>query len=413
MFGDGSGGYEGWTTARAREVTAMSIDQQEDTRVWRDRAEPDQHGRGREAEAPTQIPHRGWWDVLMRTKAEVRRDNVALLAAGIAFYALLALVPALVAVVSIYGLAANPADIARHVGDVLGAAPEEVRDLVVQQLRSITEGDSSKAGWGVLIGIAIALWSASSGTKHAIEAVNAAYDEEETRGFIKLRFLSLVLTLGAVLFFLVAMALVAFLPAALDRTSLPSALQLLINIARWPLLALGVLVALAIFYRYAPDRDEPRWRWVSAGAVVASLLWLAGSVGFAFYAANFGRYNETYGSLGAIVVVMLWLFLSAFAMLLGAELNAELERQTRKDSTDGRPQPLGRRQAYAADTVGETASEVRQRRKHSRKNGRKHGRKHEAGDEAPAHTEAATTFDGDGAARPDRSAEDIDLRSRS
>jgi membrane protein len=339
----------------------MSVEQYEDTRVWQDSPRQPEPGRGREADAPTQIPPRGWWDVVMRTKAEAKTDNVPLLAAGIAFFALLALVPALVAVVSIYGLAADPAAIARNVGDLLGAAPREVRDLVETQLRAINEGERSQAGIGVIIGIVLAVWSASSGTKHAIEAVNAAYDEPETRGFFKLRFLALVLTLGAVLFFVVAFVLIAVLPAALDQTSLADPVRTALNVARWPLLAFAVLTALGIFYRYAPDRDRPRWRWVSPGAVVASLLWLAGSAAFSFYAANFGRYNETYGSLGAVVVVMLWLFLTAYAVLLGAELNAELERQTRKDSTTGRPQPLGRRHAYAADTVGETAADVRRR----------------------------------------------------
>ncbi len=340
----------------------MSIDQHEHSRVWRDSPSAPEADRGREAEAPTQVPARGWWDVLMRTKAEAKTDNVPLLAAGIAFYALLALVPALAAVVSIYGLAADPADIGRHVGDLLGAAPTEVRDLVETQLRSISEGARSQAGLSVVIGLVLALWSASSGTKHAIEAVNAAYDEPETRGFFKLRSVALALTLGAVLFFLVAIALIAVLPAALEETSLGGPVRTALNVLRWPLLAFAVLTALAIFYRYAPDRDQPRWRWVSPGAVVATLLWLAGSAGFAFYTANFARYNETYGTLGAIVVVMLWLFLTAYAVLLGAELNAELERQTRKDSTTGQPRPLGQRGAYAADTVGETAAEVRGRR---------------------------------------------------
>jgi len=319
--------------------------------------------RGRAADKPSEIPVQGWKDVLARTKAETKTDNVSLLAAGVAFFALLAIVPALVAFVSIYGLVAAPADVSRHVGDVLGAAPHEVRDLVQSQLVSITRGDSRQAGWGAVLGVLLALWSASSGINHAIEGVNAAYDETETRGFIKLRLLSLLLTIGAVLFAAFAFALIAVLPAALDRPSVGEPVRVALGVLRWPVLAAAVLVALAVFYRYAPNRDDPRWRWVSPGALTATLLWLVGSAVFSVYTANFGKYNETYGSLGAVVVVMLWLFLTAFVLIFGAELNAEIERQTRKDSTEGSPQPLGGRRAYAADTVGETAEQVKARRK--------------------------------------------------
>jgi membrane protein len=311
---------------------------------------------------PTEIPGRGWKDILARTKAETKADNVALLAAGVAFFALLAMVPALVAFVSVYGLVASPSEVTNHVADLLGAAPREVRDLVEEQLQSVTEGGNSKAGLGAVLGVLISLWSASSGMKHAIEGANMAYDETETRGFVRLRSVSLLMTLGALVFGTVAITLVAILPAALAETPLGDPARLAFNFLRWPLLAVGCALALGVFYRYAPDRDEPRWRWVSPGAVVATVLWLIASIGFSVYTANFGKYNETYGSLGAIVVVMLWLFISAFAVIFGAELNAEIERQTAKDTTDGRPQPMGRRDAYAADTVGETAEEVRARR---------------------------------------------------
>jgi membrane protein len=322
----------------------------------------DEERRGRDADTPTEIPGPGWRDVLARTKADSKADNVALLAAGVAFFALLAVVPALVAFVSLYGLAADPEDIARHVGDVLGAAPSEVRELIEAQLEDITTGDTTGAGVGAILGVVVALWSASSGMKHAITGVNIAYDEPETRGFLKLRVLSLLLTMGALIFGLVAFALIAVLPAALANSALGTPGRIALGILRWPLLAGVLLLALAVFYRYAPNRDDPRWRWVSPGAIAATVLWLVGSAAFSIYAANFGNYNETYGSLGGIVVVMLWLFLTAFLVIAGAELNAELERQTRKDTTEGRPRPMGVRQAYAADTLGETAEEVRSRR---------------------------------------------------
>jgi membrane protein len=327
-----------------------------------DRKDTDaRHGneRGRNADRPTRIPLRGWWDVFARTRKEVKADNVSLLSAGVAYYALFALVPALVALVSLYGLLANPEDVTRQVSDILSAAPSEVRDLVETQLRSITEGNQNNAWLGVVVGVAVALWSASSGMSKLVAAINLAYDEEETRGFIRQRAVALALTIGAIVFLVVSFAIVAFTPSLLEETGFGDAGRMILNILRWPLLAGGLLVGLAILYRYGPDRDPGRWRWVSPGALVATVLWIAGSLLFSLYTANFGKYNETYGSLGAVVVLMLWLYLTGYSIVFGAELNAEIERQTRRDTTEGRERPLGQRAAHAADTVGPTASEIR------------------------------------------------------
>jgi membrane protein len=244
---------------------------------------------------------------------------------------------------------------------VLGSAPSEARNLVVSQLRGIAARDSG-AGVRVVFGTLLALWSAASGMQHAINATNVAYDEEETRGYVRLRVLSLAFTFGAVLFGLAAILVISVLPAALAGTALGTAARVAIGILRWPLLAIALLLGLAVFYRYAPNRDDPTWRWVTPGALAATGLWLVASLGFAVYTANFGSYNETYGSLGAVVVLMLWLFITALVVVAGAELNAELERQTFKDTTVGPPRPLGSRDAYAADTVGPTAEEMKRRR---------------------------------------------------
>jgi membrane protein len=315
--------------------------------------------RGRSADIPTQVPARGWKDVLMRVKVESKQDNISLLAGGVAFFGLLALVPALVALVSVYGMVADPEDVEQQVGDALTAAPEEVRDLLTQQLSSITQDTGSALGLAAAISVLVALWSASSGVKNLIAGTNAAYDEDETRGFVKLRAVSLAFTLGTILFMVAAIFLIAVVPALLAETGLGSAGRMVAGVLRWVLLFVAMMVGLSILYRYGPDRDGARWSWVSPGAVFATVLWLIGSVGFAIYTANFGKYNETYGSLGAIVVVMLWLFITALAVLLGAELNAELERQTRKDTTKGQPRAMGERQATAADTLGPTADEIR------------------------------------------------------
>jgi membrane protein len=315
------------------------------------RADPE---RGHLASRPSAIPARGWRDVALRVKREIKQDDVPLLAAGVAFFALLALVPALVALVSVYGLVADPADIQRNVEDVLAAAPTEVRDLVQSQLSSIVDSSPQGLRLGALAGLVVALWSASSGMKHLIAAVNRAYDEDETRGFVRLRGLSLILTIGAVVGLLVALYALVVAPNSISDEGSMGLLRTTLLVVRWPLLAIAAMVGLAVIYRYAPDRAEPRWNWVSIGAVFATLVWLAASVGFSIYSANFGRYNETYGALGAVVVMMLWLYISAYAAVAGAELNAEMERQTVRDTTTGRPEAMGRREAYAADTLGES-----------------------------------------------------------
>jgi membrane protein len=322
--------------------------------------------RGREATSPTEIPARGWKDVLARTAAEAKGDQATLLAAGVAFFGLLAIVPAMVAFLSVYGLVADPSDVARQVGDVLGAAPSEVRELVESQLLAVTARSSGSIGLGLVAGLAVALWSASSGMKHLIDALNTAYDEEEGRGFFKVRGLALLFTLGALVFLAVTMVILTVVPAWLDGSVLGDAAKLAITVLRWPVLAAAFASALAVLYRYAPSRDEAEWRWVSPGALVATVLWLIASAGFSVYVSRFGSYNETYGSLGGIVVAMLWLFITALVVLLGAELDAEMERQTRHDTTEGRDRPMGQRDAHAADTVGQTAEQVKAEHRHAK-----------------------------------------------
>lgn len=324
-----------------------------------DHHRPDQHeggsgdasGRGRDARTPTEVPARGWKDVARRVLQESKRDQVALLAAGVAFFGLLALIPALVALLSLAGLVADPDEIRRQVEDSLAAAPTEVRDLVAQQLTSIESG--SGALLGVIGGVLVALWSASSGMSHLIDAVNIAYDEEETRGFVRRRGLALLLTLGAIGFVVLALVGIAVVPALADAMELGAVGQILVEVVRWVVLLGGLLVGLAVLYRWASDRDAPKWSWTSPGAIFAAVAWLIASVLFSIYVANFGSYNETYGALGAVVVMMLWLYITALVIVLGAELNCELERQTAVDTTQGTARPRGQREAYAADTVAD------------------------------------------------------------
>jgi membrane protein len=314
----------------------------------------DDHARhGRDADRPQQIPTAGWRDVLWRVKGEVSKDNLSMVAAGVAFYGLLAIFPAIAAMVSIYGLVADPQTIEQQMSAMSGMLPEQAQGIIRSQLSRVASGASGALSFAAIIGLLATLWSANKGTKALMEALNIVYDEEEKRGFIKLNLISLALTLGILLFLIVALALIAVLPALFGNLGLPETVRQWASWLRWPILAVVFIIAIACLYSIAPSRDVPKWRWVSWGAVLATMLWLIGSVLFSWYVANFGSYNETYGSIGAVIVLMMWFWVSAYIILIGAEVNAEMEHQTERDTTRGEREPRGRRGAYVADTVGE------------------------------------------------------------
>jgi membrane protein len=306
---------------------------------------------GGQADSPTQIPAQGWKQVLLRTKQQIKEDNISLLAAGVAFYAFIALFPALIAAVTVYGLVADPAEVEQQIAGFSGSLPPEAAALLTEQLKGIASGSSSALGWGLLLSLGGALFAASGGVVNLINAVNIAYDEEETRGFLKLRGLALLLTLGAIVFIVVAVGLVAVLPVVLDAAGLGAAGRIAAQIARWAGLVAFVLVALAVVYRFAPDRDDPKFRWVGLGSAVATVLWIIGSAAFSLYVSNFGSYGKTYGALAGVVVLLLWLWLTSLIILVGAEINSETEQQTAKDTTQGPEKPMGERRAVKADTL--------------------------------------------------------------
>lgn len=315
------------------------------------RAAPAAEVPGIDAETPTGIPPAGWWQIIRRAFKETGEDGVSLMAAGVAFYAFLSVFPALIAAVSLYGLVADPEQVQRQIEDLTAVLPRASAELIGDQLTEITSHSGGALGVGLVVSVLGALFTASGGVANLIQAINVAYDEKETRGIVRLRALALLLTLGAILFLAVAVALVAVLPVVLDSVGLGSFGRFAVQVARWGGLLVFVVVALAILYRYTPDRDDPRFSWVSLGAVVATLLWLLGSVGFSVFVSRFGNYDETYGALAGVVVLLLWLFLTAFVVLFGAEINSEMEQQTIKDSTVGPPRPLGQRNAVKADTI--------------------------------------------------------------
>jgi membrane protein len=309
-------------------------------------------GRGREAETPTQIPTLGWKDILWRTYEEFGQDRLMSVAAGVTYYALLALFPAIGALVSVYGLFADPATIQDHLTALSGVLPGGALDIIREQVVRIASAGEGTLGLSFVIGLAISLWSANAGMKAIFDALNIVYDEEEKRSFVKLNLESLTFTLAAVGFILLALAGIVVLPIVLDFVGLGSGIEWLLAIARWPILLAVVIAGLAVLYRYGPSRDKAEWKWVTPGGIVAAVLWLVVSMLFSWYVANFGSYNETYGSLGAVIGFMTWIWISSVVVLLGAEINAEMEHQTAKDTTQGPEKPMGARGATMADTLG-------------------------------------------------------------
>lgn len=287
---------------------------------------------GRSASRPADIPRRGWWDVFTRVKEDVGRDDVSLVAAGLALFALLAVFPALAAAVSLYGLFAAPDQIASQLQGLTGVLPGQATEVLRTALENIASRQDEALGLGTLVGFLLALWSARKGMVALMKATNIAYGEAEDRGFIHQLLLSLAFTLAAVVGFVLVVLLAVAAPVAMKMLGLGDPLETLLGALRWVLLWLIVVVALAVVYRFAPDRDRPQWRWVSWGSAIAATLWLVGSLLFSVFVGNFGNYGETYGALGGVVVLLLWFYLSGFVVVLGAEINSAIERQTGRDT---------------------------------------------------------------------------------
>ncbi len=306
------------------------------------------------AEKPTDIPLRGWKQIVKRAWAENKADNMPIIAGGVAFFGFLAIFPALIAMISLYGLVASPETVARQVEDLSAQLPASAQGLIEDQLRGIVDNSGGALTLGLIVSILAALWSASGGISNLITAVNLAYDEVETRGFLKLRATSLALTLGAIVFVLLTFGLVAVVPAVLENLPLGVVGTVLAQVVRWVLLLAVFAGSLAVLYRVAPDRDAPQIRWVSLGSIVVTVVWALVSLGFSFYVDNFGSYNETYGAIAGVIVLMLWLYLTCYLVLLGAEINSEAEHQTAHDTTTGEPEPMGVRGAQVADTLPES-----------------------------------------------------------
>ncbi len=311
-----------------------------------------QQGRGRNASTPVHIPALGWRDILLRTFKEFFADRVLSLAAGVTFYALLAVFPAISALISLYGLFLDPTVLREQLDAASWVLPSGAIEVMRDQALRVMAHGSATLSFSFAISLGVALWSANAGTKAMIEALNIAYEENESRSFVTLTLLTLGFTLAAIVFAGVALAAVVALPIVLKLLYLDTGTEWLISLLRWPLLAIAVAGVITIVYRYGPCREHAKWKWASLGSLVAAVLWLAVSAGFSWYVSHFGTYNEAYGSLGAVVGFMTWMWLSITVILLGAELNAEIEHQTAVDTTTGPALPMGARGARMADTLG-------------------------------------------------------------
>jgi membrane protein len=309
-------------------------------------AEP---GRGRLAEAPPQIPTKGWKDVLWRTWLEIGRDRLAATAGGVAFFSLLAVFPALAAFVSLYGLFADVNTVSRELNQLAAFVPAEVLTLIADQMVRLATARPETLSFAFFVGVVFSVWSANTGMAALFDGLNVVYEETEKRNFFVRRLISLAFTFAALVFLTITVAILVALPIVLNWMELGDTLLVPL---RWLLALVLAAVAFAVIYRYGPSRERARWRWVRPGAAAAAVGWVGGSLAFSWYLNNLAHFDVTYGSLAAAVGFMMWMWVSLFVVLLGAELNAELEHQTAQDSTTGPEKPIGRRGAVMADTVG-------------------------------------------------------------
>ncbi len=306
---------------------------------------------GNAAATPSDIPARGWWDILKRTASQVSEDRLLTEAAGVTFFTLLAIFPALAALISLYGLVADTRTVAEHLASLQGILPGGGMDILKEQVEALTSGEPKALGLGFVVGLGTSLWSANAAIKALFDALNVVNEEKETRSFVRRTATTLAFTFGALVFVVIAMTAVVVVPTILAFIGLDHVFETVISVARWPLLLLVVALFLALIFRYGPSRERAKWRWVSWGSAFAAVSWVIGSAAFSWYVANFGNYNKTYGSLGAAVGFMTWIWISTIIVLVGAELNAEMEHQTAADTTTGPDTDPGQRGARMADRV--------------------------------------------------------------
>ncbi len=308
-------------------------------------------GADRVAASPVALPWRGWRAAMGRALKEIISDSISLTAAGCAFYATLAIFPAISMLVSIYGLVFDPKSVEPQLNVLHGLLPPAAFSLIYDRVQTLVSQPARTLGLGLGVSAVVAFWSSATGTKSMLQALNVAYEETEKRGFVRFQLTAFAITLLTVLAAVLGLAILLGLPAVFGFIGLSSDAQALIQAASYALLVMFVVLGLSLLYRYGPSRRAAAWPWVMPGAVVATLLWLLASALFSIYVGRFANYGNTYGPIGAVVALMLWFYVTVFVVLVGAELNAELELQTSRDSSAGAPRPMGQRGAFVADHV--------------------------------------------------------------
>jgi membrane protein len=314
--------------------------------------------RGQRARTPLRIPFAGWKAILWRTYARINDDRLLATAAGVVFFGLLAVFPAITALVSCYGLFANPSTIGDNLQTLALMLPDGSFQIVQDQIARVLAKGNAALGATFLLGLVLAVWSANAGVKAVIDALNVVYEEREKRGFVRLNLIALTFTTGAIAALLLMVSAVVALPLLLDHIGLEPESQTIISVTRWPLLLVILLIALALLYRFGPSRPATRWQWLNLGTLAAALLWIAGSSLLSWYLSNFGNYSATYGSLGAAIGLMMWMWMSAIIVLCGAELNSEIEHQITPSGTVGRAQAPVDRGAVVTGTRAATVPSV-------------------------------------------------------
>ena len=306
---------------------------------------------GRDARRPYHIPLRGWWQVAQRVWTESGRDNLSVVSAGCAFFALFAIFPALSALIALYGLTADPMTVEQQFGMLADVLPAQAYDIVIEQVRRLVQASGQTLGWSLAVSLLLAFWSATAGTQALFAALNIAYEETERRTIFQFYLSAFTFTLAGILGGVLMMLAIVYVPIWFALFGYSDAFEHFVKIGRWPFLALLVLCLLSLLYRYGPCRRAAKWHWVTAGSVFATAVWLLASAAFSYYVSNFAHYDRFYGSLGAVIILLFWLYISFYIVLLGAEINAELELQTAMDTTSGAPRPIGERGAFVADHV--------------------------------------------------------------
>ncbi len=308
---------------------------------------------GLRATSPGQIPKKGWIAIFKRVKDQIKHDNVGIVSAGVAFYFFLALFPAIAAAFSIYGLIVDPAQVSHQMNQIASMLPDQAYQLVADILEKTAGKSEETLGWSLGLSILLSLWSSNKATSAVFEGINIAYNEEDNRKFIKKKAITLLFTLGGILAGIISIAFVVGFPAFIDRFNLPDFVKTGLAILRWMILAAIIYFSLGVTYKVAPHRTNPRFKWINVGSAFATVIWLGASLLFTLYVNNFGNYDKAYGSIAAVIILLLWFYLTGFIIILGAEINSEVEHQTAVDTTTGSEKSMGNRGAYYADRVAD------------------------------------------------------------